>query len=158
MRRLAVILQKVPWLVAWAHVVWRFRQPKFSMGVVGVMFNEEGKVLLVEHVFHPLAPWGPPGGWVDRNEHPSETVRRELREELDLSVEVGDLLLLEIDNGNHLDLAYLCRPTSAIGALSNELLDYGWYDPAQLPRLHKFHYRAIMRALDVFKIPVNEKP
>ena len=43
----------------------------------------QGQVLLVEHVFHPYAPWGLPGGWIDRNESPSQTaVIRELQEEL----------------------------------------------------------------------------
>jgi ADP-ribose pyrophosphatase YjhB (NUDIX family) len=124
-------------------------QPKFTAGVVGVVFNAQGQVLLVEHVFHPYAPWGLPGGWIDRNESPSQTAIRELKEELQLTVAAAELLLVEVDFGNHLDFAYLCNTTSPIGILSNELLDYGWYDTNALPKLHRFHYRAINTALEV---------
>src|SRR5690349_13026959 len=99
MRRLAAFLQKAPWLVLIARIFWRLTQPKFSAGAVGVIFDEQGRVLLVEHVFHPYAPWGLPGGWVDRHENPGQTVQRELHEELDLSVEVGPVLLVEVDFG-----------------------------------------------------------
>ena len=130
-------------------LVWRWRQARFSAGVAGVIFNSEGHVLLVEHVFHPHAPWGLPGGWVDRSESPTDALRREMREELALDVTIGPVLLVELDFGNHLDLAYLCHANSPVGRLSSELLDHGWFDTASLPRLHRFHYRAIRRALDI---------
>ncbi len=152
MRRLAAFLQKMPWIVVVARVFWRMTQPKFSAGAVGVVFDEAGRVLLVEHVFHPYAPWGLPGGWVDRHESPSKTVSRELQEELELSVEVGDVLLVEVDYGNHMDFAYSCIATGKVGKLSRELLDYGWYDPANLPRLQRFHYRAIQSAIKSYQM------
>jgi hypothetical protein len=62
---------------------------------------------------------------------------------------VISLLLVEVDFGNHLDFAYLCNATSPIGILSSELLDYRWFDPSALPKLHRFHYEAIRAALEV---------
>lgn len=147
MRRLALFLQKAPWIVGIARLLWRVHQPKFSAGVVGVIFNLDDQVLLVEHVFHPYAPWGLPGGWVDRNENPDETVKRELREELALEAEVGPVIRVDVDFGNHLDFAYLCYARSEIGNLSKELLNYGWYPVDAMPRLHRFHYLAIQSAL-----------
>lgn len=147
MRKLATALQKAPWTVSLARIIWRLGQPKFTAGAVGVVLNEAGQVLLVEHVFHPYAPWGLPGGWIDRGENPAETVRRELREELELVVEVGPVLLTEINYHNHLDLAYLCYTSGTIGHLSRELLAYEWFDTSRLPKLHPFHYRAISQAL-----------
>jgi 8-oxo-dGTP diphosphatase len=149
MRRVSQFLQKAPWIVAFARSVWRIGQPKFTAGVVGVVFNDQGQVLLVEHVFHPYAPWGLPGGWIDRNESPSHTAVRELKEELQLTVEVTSLLLVEVDFGNHLDFAYLCNAISSVGILSSELLAYAWYDTGALPKLHRFHYKAIRSALEV---------
>lgn len=157
LRRLATILQKAPWLVAIARNVWRLTQPKFSAGVVGVVLNADKQVLLVEHVFHPYAPWGLPGGWIDRHETPAEGVARELKEELELIVQVGPVLLAEIDLENHIDLAYLCTTSGTIGRLSSELLAYGWYDVDQLPRLHRFHYRAIQTALQLKDSDVKEE-
>lgn len=116
------------------------------MGVVGVVFNAEGQVLLVEHVFHPYVPWGLPGGWVERREDPAATLQREMREELELSVEVGPVVAAEYLGQAHVDLAYLCYTTGKIGALCFELLDYRWIDPDDLPRTHVFHRAAIQRA------------
>jgi 8-oxo-dGTP pyrophosphatase MutT (NUDIX family) len=155
MQWVAAFVRKAPWTVALARTLWRVRQAKFSAGVVAVIFDKQGRVLLVEHVFHPYAPWGLPGGWVDRRESPAQTIRRELREELQLSIEVGPILMVETDFGNHLDFAYLCYADGSIGKLSNELLDFGWYDLDQLPRLHKFHYQAITSAAEKYKLALS---
>jgi ADP-ribose pyrophosphatase YjhB (NUDIX family) len=149
LRRVSAILQRAPWLASLALRVWQLRQARFSAGVAGVVFNATGQVLLVEHVFHPHAPWGLPGGWVDRWEDPAQALRREMREELELDVSVGTVLLVELDYASHLDLSYLCVADGSIGTLSSVLLDYGWFDPAELPPLHRFHYRAIVRALEI---------
>lgn len=148
MRQVSNLLQKAPWIAGYAQSIWRLGRPKFSAGVVGVIFDESGRVLLVEHVFHPYAPWGLPGGWIDKSENPWETVKRELQEELELTIEVGSVLLVQIER-NHLDLAYLCHARSSIGKLSNELLNYDWYDLDHLPKLHRFHYQAIQSALAI---------
>jgi 8-oxo-dGTP pyrophosphatase MutT (NUDIX family) len=149
MHWVARAVQKAPWTMALARVVWRWFQPKFTAGAVGVIFNDAHQVLLVEHVFHPYAPWGLPGGWTDRREDPAETVRREMLEELGLHVEVGPVLAVELGYGSHFDIAFLCYANSRIGDLSSELLGYRWCDLTDLPKLQPFHHRAIHRALDV---------
>ena len=146
-RQIANLVQRAPWLVYAARRVWRFRQTKFTAGAVGVVFNPAGEILLVEHVFHPNYPWGLPGGWVDYNENPAQTVQRELREELELTVQVGPLLLFEVAFGSHFDLAYLCETTDQVGQLSRELLNYRWTAPGDLPQLHGFHYHAVQAGL-----------
>jgi ADP-ribose pyrophosphatase YjhB (NUDIX family) len=155
MRQVAAFLQKAPWIVNLARILWRIRQPKFSAGAVGVVFNAQGQVLLVEHVFHPYAPWGLPGGWVDRHESPADTVRRELSEELSQNVEVGELLIAEMGYGNHLDFAYLCQARGPIGRLSQELLAYDWWDLHDLPKLFPFHQHAIQQALTMMNPSVE---
>ena len=95
-RRTATFLRRYPWVMACAYTLIHLWQPKYTLGVVGVMFNAEGQVLLVEHVFHPRKPWGLPGGWVERNEPPMEAVCREIQEELQLNTDIGSLLLIEI--------------------------------------------------------------
>jgi len=148
-RGVATTIRRAPWLATTARFFWRIRQARFTAGVAGVVLNESGDVLLVEHVFHPYLPWGLPGGWVDRREDPAQALQREMQEELQLNVEVGPVLILKVDYGNHIDVAYLCRPSGTIGKLSNELLGYRWVNPADLPELHSFHKRAIRRALEL---------
>ncbi|MFO7320145.1 MAG: NUDIX hydrolase [Chloroflexota bacterium] len=134
-------------------------RPRFSMGVVGVVLDDRNRVLLVEHVFHPYLPWGLPGGWVERHEDPVSALRRELDEELGMTVEIGPILAVQNEHGSHVDLAYLCRPTSPVNRLSFELLDHDWFDAGQLPRTHAFHRLAIHRAweLTVSKLQTNEQ-
>lgn len=151
-RSIATFIRRAPWVARTALTLWRIPQARFTAGVVGVVFNTSDQVLLVEHVFRPRHPWGLPGGWVDRREDPAMTIRREMLEELAFEITVGPVLLAQVDEGSHLDLAYLCIMNSPIGKLSKELLDYQWVTLSELPRLHHFHYHAIQQALAIRKI------
>ena len=152
LRRLATTLRRFPWIVSFARALYSLSRPRFTMGVVGVLFNAEGRVLLVEHVFHPYLPWGLPGGWVERNERPGESLLRELREELEIEATLGPLLLIDNLEPDHLDIAYMCSSASPVGKLSYELLGYKWVDPAALPPTHEFHRQAIARAQSLLAI------
>jgi len=143
-RSFSDLIQRFPWLIKGAYYVYRWFQRRYSIGVVGILWNEYGEVLLVEHVFHPQIPWGLPGGWVGQDEDPACAVSRELKEELGLDVEVLNVVLVEKTQPRHIDMAFACRSAAPIGSLSYELLSYRWMLPQQLPRLHKFHYDAIM--------------
>jgi 8-oxo-dGTP diphosphatase len=147
----AAHLRRAPWVAALAQTIWRKFQARYSLGVVGVLFNDEGKVLLVEHVFHPAIPWGLPGGWVDGKEGPQTALQRELMEELSLEVEVGPVLLTHTPIPQHVDLAFLCKAHGEVGVLSYELLRYQWLDPEDLPDIHSFHRQSILRALEVLR-------
>jgi len=149
--RIAALIQQVPWIGTLAVYVARLIQPRITAGVVGVGFNDEGQILLVEHVFHAPHPWGLPGGWMEPNEDPEETIRRELREETSLSIDVIKPLVITRSSKlrHHLDLSYLCHVAGVPRdlKLSSELLDFRWVDPANPPPLSVFHRRVINAAL-----------
>jgi 8-oxo-dGTP pyrophosphatase MutT (NUDIX family) len=148
-RRLAAAVRKAPFTVAFAQSIWRRTRVHFSVGAVGVVFNEDKQVLLVEHIFHPYHPWGLPGGWVERGESPQQAVRRELLVELELAVEVGPVVSAELGFGHHIDLAFLCQPLGTVGNLCRELTDFRWVSPGDLPPMHEFHRLAVLRASEV---------
>lgn len=148
-QNLATLIRKIPLLMRIPYYVYRFIQPKYSVGVVGVVINEAQKVLLVEHVFHPILPWGLPGGWIGFNEDPQLTVEREIMEELGLAVTVGELLIVTRTQYHHLDFAFLCTPSGEISTLSYELLGYAWYKRRELPTIHRFHHRAVEAAFTI---------
>ncbi len=148
MQSLARFLRRYPWVVAVLRSLFRLTQGRFTAGVVGIVIDDEGRVLLVEHVFHPYCPWGLPGGWVDHREHPAHAIQRELKEELGLTVEVGRLIHMNMNEPGHLDFAYACSTQGQVQSLSYELLGYHWYRLEELPRLQTFHYQAIMQLSD----------
>jgi 8-oxo-dGTP diphosphatase len=115
----------------------RLVAPRHPVGAVGVVFDTDGRVLVLEHAFRTDFPWGLPGGWVERGEDPRDTVKRELREELRLDVDVKDLVLCAAvgrvrtsTHPLHLGLAYYCRLLSDAEILSTEVLAFDWIDPA----------------------------
>ncbi len=148
-RRVAAFIRRAPWTGRMAQAMWRLWQPWVTVGAVGAVFDDAGRLLLVEHVFHPLFPWGLPGGWMLRNENPDETVRREVYEETGLRIEVVKPLLISHTKylPRHLDMAYLCHAPGGEVHLSSELLAYEWVDPLYTPPMAEFHRRVLKAAL-----------
>lgn len=122
-------------------------QAHYSVGVIGVITDNAGHILVVEHVFHSPPRWGLPGGYANRHESPDESLSRELHEELMLTVRISDVVLIERNYGEHLDIAYACSAIGTVGTLSSELLGYAWRSPNDLPPMRGFHQRAVDRAL-----------
>ncbi|MBN1966188.1 MAG: NUDIX hydrolase [Anaerolineae bacterium] len=144
----ASLFRRMPWLGVVGTWVYRLRQARYTVGAVGVVFDDDGRILLLEHVFHPYYPWGLPGGWVDRREDPAAAVERELREETGLDVRVISPLSITIGMfPDHLDLTYLCHCAGGQVRLSGEILAYAWVDPDDLPDLFTTQQRAIAQAM-----------
>lgn len=62
------------------------------LGVSGVVCNEQGQILLLRHRFWRPGSWGLPSGYANRNEKLEDTLRREVREETGLEIEVARAL------------------------------------------------------------------
>jgi ADP-ribose pyrophosphatase YjhB (NUDIX family) len=157
-QRIAHFVRQNPLLIKVAYYTYRFIQPKFTIGVVGIVWNTHHEVLLVEHIFHPKLPWGLPGGWVGWNEDPAVAVVRELHEELGLVCTIQATIHLEKTQYHHMDMAFLCIASNDIQTVSNELLGYRWFRVDELPHMHKFHYDAIQKAYaQVTNKPTSER-
>jgi ADP-ribose pyrophosphatase YjhB (NUDIX family) len=59
---------------------WWFVARPFSVGVLGLVIDEQGRILLVEQTYRN--GWYLPGGSVHRREGLDDALRRELREEV----------------------------------------------------------------------------
>jgi 8-oxo-dGTP diphosphatase len=150
-RRLSKALQEWGLLRAGLRVAAWIKAPAQPVGAVGAVFDDTGRVLLVEHVFRTDFPWGLPGGWIERGEDPRETVRREVEEELGLEIEVGALLASEqiglTDRSTHpphLGLAYCCRLIGGTCRLTREVVSIEWANPADIrAELAPFQLKAV---------------
>ena len=110
--------QLTPWLWkrlplprrARTALIWLL-SPKFTVGVVGLVRDERGHVLLLRHAYRPNKPWGPPGGGLKIGESLEECLQREVREETGMEVEVDALLTAAAHFDRRLvDMIFACHP------------------------------------------------
>ena len=88
-------------------------RPHFLVAVGGMIFNDQGQLLLCEHTYRRLHSWGLPGGDLKSGEDPVDGIKREIREETGLTVQEVRLLLVESSKEIHqLALTYLCTGVS----------------------------------------------
>ena len=119
------------YLMAWGI---RLVVPRQRVGAAVVALNEQGYILLLRHVFHPSAPWGLPGGWLNRNEAPDAGVLRELQEETGLTAVLEHILVIEKQSyPPHLGIIYQARVQSGPLTLSAEIIEAGWFMLDDLP-------------------------
>ncbi|MBB4694950.1 NUDIX domain-containing protein [Paractinoplanes abujensis] len=71
----------------WTHL------PTKLVGAGALLTDDAGRFLVVEPTYKP--EWEIPGGVVEAGESPRTGVRRELREELGLAIDVTDLLVID---------------------------------------------------------------
>ena len=150
LKKVAARLIRLRPITMFLQIAVRLLAPRHRVGVALVLVNNENKVLLLNHVFHPTAPWGLPGGWLDRGEHPAEGVLRELREETGLTARLGPVILVDHDSKPaHIALAYIGWPLSQKVTLSGEILEANWFCSDNLPApLLKFVRRSVKSAFD----------
>lgn len=72
--------------------VMRLINTRFTAGVVAVLLDSTGRVVLFRHTYRHRYPWGLPGGFLRRGEDPERALVREVREESGLEVRVERLL------------------------------------------------------------------
>lgn len=146
-RILAVVWQWLQGPLQW-YVLWLLHD-KFVVGVGGVVLDDQERVLLLRHRYRPPGfPWGVPGGYVNRGESLEEGLVREVREEVDLAIEV--LSPLQVNSGfkRRLEIFYLARYVSGeIRVDGKEILEGQFFVRNQLPDgLPKEHRAMIAHA------------
>jgi 8-oxo-dGTP diphosphatase len=69
------------------------KQARKRVSADAILRDAHGRILLVDPRYKP--DWDLPGGMAEANEPPADAVRRELREELGLEAQIGDLLCID---------------------------------------------------------------
>ncbi len=119
--------------------------------VVGGYTIHNDKVLLIHH--RKLDLWLPPGGHIDKDETPDDALIRELKEELNLDIEIlnrndvpceGNLRKIlaipfhvnvhSVGDHDHCCFFYVCKPKNPekISANQSELKNFAWFSIEEL--------------------------
>jgi ADP-ribose pyrophosphatase YjhB (NUDIX family) len=111
----------------------RLTQPSFTVSVGGVIFDEQGRVLLLNHVLRPASGWGVGGGFINPGEQPEAALKREFGEEV--GVEIKKLRFLQIrTTRRHVEIIYRGEAEGGeVEPRSREILEAKWCDPDSLP-------------------------
>lgn len=107
-------------------------QTKFTVSAAGVITNEAGEVLLLNHVLRPVSGWGVPGGFMESGEQPEAAFRREIVEET--GIELFDVRIYRARTlRRHIEIIFTAKTTGNAEVKSKEILELGWFTAETLP-------------------------
>ena len=112
-----------------------------GVGVGAIMVNERGELFLARRgpqAKNERGLWEFPGGSVEFGERLADALRREIREEYGVEIEVGELLdvvdhILPGEGQHWVSPTYLCRITSGEPRIlePGKCTEIGWFAPHQ---------------------------
>ena len=131
--------------------VVRFGQKRFTVTAGAFVFDDEERLLLLEHEFRADSRWGLPGGFISQGEQADDALRRELREEVSLEVDDVELYFVRtLKRPPQLEMYFACKAVNTPTPSSFEIRQAQWFNPNDLPNdLSNDQRKMIKRALDV---------
>src|SRR6185503_3279640 len=127
----------------------RTGQKRFTVTAGALIFDAEGRILLLEHVFRPDSGWGLPGGFLNKGEQPEAALRRELREEIGVDLEEVELLFARtLRRPRQIEIYFKARAIGTPQPCSFEIRTAEWFAIDKVPaEISKDQRRLIQRAL-----------
>ena len=108
-------------------------QATFTVSAAGVITNEKGEVLLLNHLLRPMSGWGVPGGFLESGEQPEAAFRREIREETGL--DLTDVTIYRARTlKRHIEIIFLAKGVGEASVQSREIIELGWFAVEDVPK------------------------
>ena len=129
----------------------RMGQSRFTVTTGAMLFDDDGRILLLEHVFRPDSGWGIPGGFLSGSEQPQDGLRRELREEVSIEIdEVEFLFARTLPRPRQVEIYFRARVIGDPKPSSFEIKQAQWFTLNELPEeLSNDQRRLIQRAISL---------
>ena len=125
--------------------ITRATQTKFTISAAGVITNEAGEVLLLNHILRPKSGWGVPGGFLNDGEQPEDALRREIKEETGL--ELLDVRLHRVRTRlRHIEIYFLATGVGTPQVLTREITELGWFALDNMPPEMALDQQFLIRA------------
>jgi ADP-ribose pyrophosphatase YjhB (NUDIX family) len=114
-----------------------------------MLFDDRGRILLLEHVFRADSGWGIPGGFLERYEQPEAALRREMREEIAIEIEDVELLFVRtLGRPRQMEIYFRARVIGEPTVSSFEIKRAEWFAIDEMPpELSQDQQRLIRRAI-----------
>ena len=114
-------------------IVTRLSQHKFTVSVAGIITNEKGELLILDHLLRPASGWGLPGGFIMAGEQPEAALKREIMEETGL--ELTNISFYRIRTlKRHVEILFRAEATGKGSIMSREIKQIRWFDPLDVPK------------------------
>lgn len=139
----------------------RAAAPSFTVGAACVIERDDGALLLVRLAYREA--WGLPGGLIKRREDVTDCARREVEEEVGLTVDLVGEPAVVVDAGpQRVDTVFRARPAAgsdvhAMRPMSPEIREARWFPVESLPELQHEAVSALV-ALARSRVPQNPLP
>lgn len=146
MRMIMEFIKWIPLPLGWKSNITCFFQAKFCIGSLVIVFNKKGEVLLFHHTYRNN-PWGLPGGYIGKREHPKVSIKREVFEESGLKISKLKQIALKLDKDlSRLQVFYIAKECIGKFRPSAEVSKAQYFDINKLPALPYRQKELIIKA------------
>jgi len=116
--------------------IFKIISPSFNVGLVAVVNDAEGRVMLARHTYRRRWPWGFPGGTLERGEQIDDCIVREIREETALVAEPLGLVGVDVlENYGRIECVMRLRIVAGSFEPSDEVSEVRFFARGEFPEL-----------------------